>query len=150
MGKSINLKFGRPFVWLFALIALGIFCLQLWYTRKATPSLEKTIPGEEALPPVVNIPETDAVVNVVDVGLPAEEPVERLVEEEVEPAVVEPESLEQATEESLVAPEAYCVKCRIKRGMQNPKQIVTKNGRNAMEGVCPVCNTRLFRFVAAK
>jgi len=44
--------------------------------------------------------------------------------------------------------EAYCVKCRQKRPMQNAKHIVTKNGRNAMEGHCPVCGTRLFRFIA--
>ncbi|BCL82851.1 alpha/beta hydrolase [Ktedonobacteria bacterium brp13] len=43
---------------------------------------------------------------------------------------------------------AYCIKCRQKRPMQNAKQIVTKNGRNAMEGHCPVCGTRLFRFIA--
>lgn len=44
--------------------------------------------------------------------------------------------------------EAYCVKCREKREMQNVHRIVTKNGRNAMEGICPVCGTRLFRFIA--
>ncbi|MBE3558716.1 MAG: alpha/beta fold hydrolase [Ktedonobacteraceae bacterium] len=43
--------------------------------------------------------------------------------------------------------EAYCVKCRQKRLMENAHRIVTKNGRNAMEGVCPVCGTKLFRFV---
>ncbi|WP_126549541.1 DUF5679 domain-containing protein [Dictyobacter kobayashii] len=47
-------------------------------------------------------------------------------------------------------PDAYCVKCRTKRGMQNAKKIVTKNGRNAMEGTCPVCGTRLFRFMSIK
>ncbi|GER87139.1 hypothetical protein KDW_13010 [Dictyobacter vulcani] len=50
----------------------------------------------------------------------------------------------------IAATEAYCVKCRTKRGMQNGKKIVTKNGRSAMEGTCPVCGTRLFRFVTSK
>jgi hypothetical protein len=43
--------------------------------------------------------------------------------------------------------EAYCVKCRQKRIMLIPKQVTTKNGRKAMEGTCPICGTRLFRFV---
>jgi pimeloyl-ACP methyl ester carboxylesterase len=42
---------------------------------------------------------------------------------------------------------AYCVKCRQKRPMQDPKDIVTRNGRRAKEAECPVCGTRLFRFV---
>jgi pimeloyl-ACP methyl ester carboxylesterase len=46
--------------------------------------------------------------------------------------------------------EAYCVKCRHKRPIQNPQEIVTKNGRHALEGTCPVCDTKLFRFVAVK
>jgi pimeloyl-ACP methyl ester carboxylesterase len=43
-------------------------------------------------------------------------------------------------------PEAYCVRCRQKRTMHDPRKIVTKNGRSALEGTCPVCGTRLFRF----
>jgi pimeloyl-ACP methyl ester carboxylesterase len=45
--------------------------------------------------------------------------------------------------------EAYCVKCRIKRPMHDPKEVVTKNGRRALEGTCPICGVRLFRFIAA-
>ncbi len=44
--------------------------------------------------------------------------------------------------------EAYCVKCRQKRSMEDPREIETKNGRHALEGTCPVCGTHLFRFVA--
>lgn len=44
--------------------------------------------------------------------------------------------------------EAYCVKCRQKRVMLEAKQIVTKKGRSAMSGVCPVCGTQLFRFIS--
>src|SRR5436305_2239278 len=46
--------------------------------------------------------------------------------------------------------EAYCVKCRKKRKMQQPKKIVTKKGRSAIEGLCPICGTKLFRFVAGQ
>lgn len=44
--------------------------------------------------------------------------------------------------------EAYCVKCKQKRAMNNPTDTTTKNGRRAKEGTCPVCGTRLFRFIA--
>ncbi len=44
--------------------------------------------------------------------------------------------------------EAYCVKCRQKRGIQDARRVKTKNGRNGLEGTCPVCGTRLFRFIA--
>jgi pimeloyl-ACP methyl ester carboxylesterase len=44
--------------------------------------------------------------------------------------------------------EAFCVKCKQKRPMLDAHKIVTRNGRNAMEGRCPVCSTKLFRFVS--
>ncbi len=46
--------------------------------------------------------------------------------------------------------EAYCVKCRQKRALQEAKPVITKKGRHAMEGMCPVCGTKLFRFIARK
>lgn len=49
-----------------------------------------------------------------------------------------------------MATEAYCVKCREKREMQDAKEVTMKNGRNAMEGKCPVCGTKLFRMVGKK
>jgi Zn finger protein HypA/HybF involved in hydrogenase expression len=42
--------------------------------------------------------------------------------------------------------EAYCVKCRAKREIKDPKPITMKNGRPATQGVCPVCNTKVFRI----
>jgi hypothetical protein len=50
---------------------------------------------------------------------------------------------------SIEGVEAYCVKCRQKRPMQNPQEVVTKNRRRALEGNCPVCGTKLFRFIVA-
>jgi pimeloyl-ACP methyl ester carboxylesterase len=55
-------------------------------------------------------------------------------------------------EEAVVAQEgatAYCFKCKQKRAIQNAQRITTPKGRRAMEGTCPVCGTRLFRFVAS-
>ena len=49
-----------------------------------------------------------------------------------------------------MATEAYCVKCREKREMKDEKEVTMKNGRNAVEGTCPVCGTRLFRMTGKK
>jgi len=43
--------------------------------------------------------------------------------------------------------EAYCVKDKRKVEMRNPQRVVLKNGRHAMQGTCPVCGTKLTRFV---
>lgn len=40
----------------------------------------------------------------------------------------------------------YCVKCRQKREMKNPKQVTMKNGKKALSGNCGVCKTRMFRI----
>ena len=42
--------------------------------------------------------------------------------------------------------DAYCLKCKTKREIKNPKQITTKNGRPATQGTCPVCGTKVFRI----
>jgi len=42
--------------------------------------------------------------------------------------------------------EAYCMKCRAKRKIKNPKSIVMKNGRPATQGECPVCGTKVYRI----
>ena len=41
---------------------------------------------------------------------------------------------------------AYCVKCRAKREMKNPKPVYTNRGTPATKGTCPVCGTKLFRM----
>jgi len=46
--------------------------------------------------------------------------------------------------------EAYCVKCRTKRTMNNVQQVTLKNGRPASQGVCAVCSTKIFRIGAVK
>jgi DNA topoisomerase I len=42
--------------------------------------------------------------------------------------------------------EAYCVKCKEKRTIENPQAVFTTNGTPATQGVCPVCGTKLFRM----
>jgi len=41
---------------------------------------------------------------------------------------------------------AYCMKCRQEREIKDPRQITLKNGRPAVQGTCPVCGGKLFRF----
>jgi len=41
---------------------------------------------------------------------------------------------------------AYCVKCRNKVEIKNPKQVTLKNGRPATQGVCSACGTKVFRI----
>ncbi|HLG60426.1 MAG TPA: alpha/beta fold hydrolase [Ktedonosporobacter sp.] len=73
-----------------------------------------------------------------------------VVREEDAPQLQERQATTSIPAASSVEPEAYCVKCRQKRAMQNATKIVTKNGRAAMEGRCPVCGTKLFRFIAGE
>ena len=42
--------------------------------------------------------------------------------------------------------EGYCVKCRVKRQMKDPKAITMKNGKPATQGTCPNCGTKMFRI----
>ncbi len=41
---------------------------------------------------------------------------------------------------------AYCMKCRKKVEIKNPKKIKMKNGKPATQGVCPKCATKVFRI----
>ena len=41
---------------------------------------------------------------------------------------------------------AYCVKCKKKVTMKDPKAITMKNGRPAKKGTCPKCKTKVFRI----
>ena len=42
--------------------------------------------------------------------------------------------------------EAYCMKCKAKRVMDNPQKVTMKNGRPATKGKCPECKTGMFRI----
>ena len=47
------------------------------------------------------------------------------------------------SEDNIVA---YCVKCKKKQEMQDPRPVFTANGSPATQGVCPICGTRMFRM----
>jgi hypothetical protein len=42
--------------------------------------------------------------------------------------------------------EAYCFKCRAKREIKNPTQVVLKNGKPAVKGMCSKCGTTVYRM----
>ena len=37
----------------------------------------------------------------------------------------------------------YCMKCREKREMREVQQVTLKNGREAQQGTCAVCGTKI-------
>jgi len=46
--------------------------------------------------------------------------------------------------------QAYCVKCRSKKEMQNPQQVTMKNGKPATKGTCPDCGCGMYRIGKAE
>lgn len=41
---------------------------------------------------------------------------------------------------------AYCVKCKEKRTMKDPKEVTMKNGKKAKTGKCEKCDTKMFKI----
>ena len=46
--------------------------------------------------------------------------------------------------------EGYCVKCRKKQMIKNGTVKETTNGRKMAQGTCPVCKTKVTRFLPNK
>lgn len=44
----------------------------------------------------------------------------------------------------------FCVKCRKKVELKDPKEVTLKNGRKAIKGKCPICGTTVYVFVSSK
>jgi len=42
---------------------------------------------------------------------------------------------------------AYCLKCKTKREIKDPNNITMKNKRSAVQGVCRVCGTKMFKIL---
>ena len=42
--------------------------------------------------------------------------------------------------------EGYCVKCRTKKEIKDPKQVTLKNSKKAITGTCHSCGTKMFRI----
>jgi hypothetical protein len=46
--------------------------------------------------------------------------------------------------------EAYCIKCHKKQMVKNGAVKETTNGRKVAQGTCPVCGTKVNRFLSSK
>jgi hypothetical protein len=46
--------------------------------------------------------------------------------------------------------EGYCVKCRQKRTIKNGVVAKTATGKEMAKGTCPVCGTKVNRFLSSK
>jgi len=50
--------------------------------------------------------------------------------------------------------EAYCLKCKAKREVQNEEEVEMKGKggvkRRALTGTCPVCGTKMFKILPSK
>ncbi|MBL7160515.1 MAG: hypothetical protein ISS93_01550 [Candidatus Aenigmarchaeota archaeon] len=42
--------------------------------------------------------------------------------------------------------QGYCVKCKAKRDIKDPKKVTLKNKKPATKGTCPKCGTKMFRI----
>jgi len=50
-----------------------------------------------------------------------------------------------------MAEKGYCVKCKKKNiEIKNPEKVITKNNKNAVRGICPICGTKMYKFVSNK
>jgi hypothetical protein len=46
--------------------------------------------------------------------------------------------------------DAYCVKCKAKTEIKEPKEVTMKNGRPAVTGTCSACGTKVFKIKSNK
>ena len=46
--------------------------------------------------------------------------------------------------------QAYCVKCRTTRTVKDATVKEAANGRRMAQGACPVCGTKVTRFLSSK
>jgi Zn finger protein HypA/HybF involved in hydrogenase expression len=47
-------------------------------------------------------------------------------------------------------PEGYCVKCKAKKEIVDAVEETMKNGRKAIKGKCPTCDTVMFKILGGK
>jgi len=52
-------------------------------------------------------------------------------------------------EKTLEPVQGYCLKCRKQMGMKSQREVILKNNRHAIEGVCVRCGTRIIKFIKA-
>ncbi len=45
---------------------------------------------------------------------------------------------------------AYCVKEKAQKPMKDAQEVVLKNGKHALKGVCASCGTKMTKFISTK
>ena len=53
-------------------------------------------------------------------------------------------------DDNTLMPEGYCVKCKAKKEISDAVEETMKNGRKAIKGKCPTCNTVMFKILGGK
>lgn len=51
--------------------------------------------------------------------------------------------------EEVIVMEGYCVKCRAKQEMKDPRKEQMKNGKWCYKGSCPTCGTTMVKICKA-
>jgi predicted GH43/DUF377 family glycosyl hydrolase len=54
------------------------------------------------------------------------------------------------TGEVMKRVQGFCLKCQKKRIIKNPHYVVLKNKRRTVQGVCPQCGTKIFKFIKSE
>ncbi len=49
-----------------------------------------------------------------------------------------------------MAEKGYCVKCKTMKEMKDEEKVTMKNGRPAVKGKCPDCNTGMYKILGGK
>jgi len=44
----------------------------------------------------------------------------------------------------------YCLKCHKKQEVDNAEEVTMKNNAKGLKAVCPVCKTKMFKFLPRK
>lgn len=45
---------------------------------------------------------------------------------------------------------AYCVKEKAQKPMKDATEVVLKNGKHALQGICASCGTKMMKFISTK
>jgi hypothetical protein len=45
---------------------------------------------------------------------------------------------------------AYCVKEKAQKPMKDVHEVILKNGKHAVQGICASCGTKMMKFVSSK
>ena len=44
--------------------------------------------------------------------------------------------------------QGYCLRCKKNIEMENPSEYLTSNNRKIMKGLCPICKSKVNKFIA--